>query len=70
MKTVTTSSGQRLHDLAGALPVDVEDHVGAGGERLLDRPARRAVVVAVHLGPFEEVAAIAHGEEIVLGDER
>ena len=55
--------GIASRDLARALPVDVEEHVAARGERRLDRLARRAVEVAVHLRPFEELAAVAHRRE-------
>src|SRR5579875_2140423 len=39
------------------LPVDVEHHVAALGQRLLDRRARRAVAAAEHVGPFQQLAA-------------
>jgi hypothetical protein len=42
-------------ELLGALPVDVEQDVLAGTQRCFDRLARRAVVVSMHLGEFEQV---------------
>jgi hypothetical protein len=54
-----------LDDLAGPLPVDVEHHVLADAQGLLHGLARRAVEVAVHLGPFQEVPAIAQTLEVV-----
>jgi 16S rRNA (adenine1518-N6/adenine1519-N6)-dimethyltransferase len=49
--------------LPGALHVDVEQHVLALRQRLHHRIARRAVEIAMHLGPFEQLAAIAHEGE-------
>ena len=60
---------QRFGDLAGSLPVDVEEHVATRRERRLDRLARRGVEVAVHLGPFEQLAAVAHRGEAAGIDE-
>ena len=34
------------------------------GQRLLDRVARRAIEIAVHLGPFQELAVLAHALEL------
>ena len=51
-------------ELPRPLPVDVEQHVVAGRERRLDRLARRAVAIAVHLGPFEQAAGIAQRVEL------
>ena len=69
MNTLTTSLRIFSHDLPGALPVDVEHHVLAARQGLLDRLARRAVEIAVHLGPFEQIAALAHLVELVGRDE-
>ena len=49
-----------LAHLLRALPVDVEQHVASLGQHLLHGRARRAVAVAVHLRPFEQVAALLH----------
>ena len=46
--------------LLGALPVDVEQHVAAAGQRLLDSRARRAVGMAVDLGVLQQLAALDH----------
>ncbi len=64
MKTRHRVGAHLLDDLLRALPVDVEHHVLAAGEGLLDGLPRRAVIIAVHLRPFEKVAAIPHLLEI------
>jgi hypothetical protein len=61
--------GQLLAHLARALVIDVEDHVLAGREGAFHGLTWRAVEVAVHLGPFEEVAPVAHVEELIAVDE-
>ncbi len=50
-----------------ALPVDVEDHVAALGQGLLDRRARRAVAAAEHVGPFEQFPPLHERIELGLG---
>src|SRR3546814_5673791 len=55
--TTLVRSARRLAELLGALPVDVEQHVAAALQRLLHRPARRAVVVAEHHRVFQQLAA-------------
>src|SRR5512139_4345363 len=47
---------KQLLDLQRTLPVDLEHHVLTALHALLDAGPRGAVEVAVHLGPFEEVA--------------
>ena len=67
MNTPTTSSGQCRPQLAMALPVDVEHHVLAVAQRLLDRCARRAVAVpAQHARPFQQFARRNHAVEFCL----
>ena len=57
MKIETTASRRRrVADLLAALPVDVEEHVLAAGDRRLHRRARRAVEVAEDLGVLEHLA--------------
>ena len=67
--TLTTSARIFAIELLRALPVDVEQHVAAGGERGLDRLARRAVAIAVHLGLFEQLVGVAHRLEAAPRDE-
>ncbi len=55
--------------LQGALPVDIEQHVGSRFQRALDRSLRRAVIIAVHLRPFHELAGFAHRAEPLRIDE-
>src|SRR5690606_6067815 len=55
--------------LARALPVDLQEHVVAGGEQRPDRLARRALPVAVHAGVFEEIARLDHALELAGADE-
>ena len=50
-------------DLQCALPVDLERHVVAVGDVGGDLGLRRAVEIAVHLRPLEEVAALDHAPE-------
>src|SRR6185369_8940501 len=56
-------------DLQRALPVDLEQHVVAAGDPVLDAGARRAVEMAVDLGPLDELAAIDHRAKRLLVDE-
>ena len=56
-------------DLLRALPVNFQQHVGAGLHLLGDQEARSAIVIAVHFGRFEEFAAIAALQEVVGGGE-
>ena len=56
-------------DLQGSLDVDVEEIVAPGFERGFDRLARRAVKIAMHLRPFEKLAALAQSLEAALVDE-
>ena len=58
-----------LAQLLGALPVDIEQHVMPGGQRILHRLARRAVAVVEHGRPFEQFAARRHGFKARLVDE-
>ena len=53
-----------LAQLLGALPVDVEQHVAAAPRAPPHRPARRAVAVAEHLRPFQQLAARHHVLEL------
>src|SRR5689334_6514678 len=55
--------GKELLDLQRALPVDLEDDVEATDDARLDRRLRRAVEVAVDLGPLDELAARDHRAE-------
>jgi len=55
--------------LLSALPVDLEQHVGAGAHLFFDPHARSGVVVAVYLGPFEKLAAITTSLELLDGHE-
>jgi hypothetical protein len=47
-------------ELEGALIVDVEEDVVAGGELFFDLGTRRAVEIAVHFGGLEQAAIAAH----------
>src|SRR4051812_10772585 len=53
---------ERAH-LARALPIDLENDVGAALHRIENHFLRRAVTVAVDFGAFEEFAPRLHGEE-------
>ncbi|HVG44296.1 MAG TPA: guanylate kinase, partial [Longimicrobium sp.] len=57
--------GHLLADLAGALHVDVQQQVLAPGLRAADVRQRGAVEVAVHLGPLDQLAGVAHAQELV-----
>ncbi len=52
------------------MPIDVEQHVAAGIERLDDGLARCCVLVIEHARPFEQVAAVAAASELGVVDER
>src|SRR5690606_4733524 len=56
--------------LARALPVDLENDVVACSEGAFYRLARRAVEIAVDLGPFKHPVLLAQGEEFLLADEQ
>jgi len=49
---------EQLLDLQRALPVDLEHDVLAVHQALFDRLARRAVEMAMHLRPLEELAPL------------
>src|SRR4051794_26802468 len=57
--------GHPLLDDLRALDVDLQDDVVAGGERLGDVPARRAVRVAVDLGRLEQLPGVEQSAERV-----
>src|SRR6185503_10777648 len=56
-------------DLARTLPVDLEQHVLAGRELVLDPPLARAVVVTVHVRVLEEIPRGDHALEHFARDE-
>ena len=65
MKIETTRRARpELRNLLAALPVDVEEHVLAAGDRRLHRRARRAVEVAEDLGVLEHLAGLDHRLEL------
>ena len=53
--------------MPGALPVDFEDHVCAGGKLLLNPELGGAVQVAEHLGVFEKFTPFQHRGEGAVG---
>src|SRR2546429_2160315 len=53
----------------GALDVNLEEDVAAGGEVLFDGAARRPVEIAVHVEPLEEPALVADALELVSVEE-
>src|SRR5437762_4439701 len=55
-------------ELLGSLPIDVGDDVAAGGDRLVDRAARRAVAMTKDGGMLEELAGLDHRIEARLVD--
>ena len=55
--------------LLRALPIDIEQHVAAGAQCVDDRPARRAVAMAEHFGPLQQLAFFDHGIEATAIDE-
>ena len=61
--------GEDFLDLHGALPIDLQNHVGAVRDALLDRPARSSVALAVHVRPLEKSLGLGHGVELGAGDE-
>jgi hypothetical protein len=52
-----------------ALPVDFEQYIAAGRQLVGNPLLRRAVEIAMHLGPFEEFVARDHGLEFDVIDE-
>ena len=60
---------QLFRKLLRALPIDVEQHVLAGGDRGFDRLARRTVVIVENARPFEKLAARLHRLEPIAIDE-
>ena len=56
-------------DLGRALPVDLEQDVGARGALVVDPGLGRAVVIAVHQGAFEKGARRRHFLEFLLAHE-
>jgi hypothetical protein len=56
-------------DLQRALEVDLQHDIVAIAQALLHRGARGAVVVAMNLGPLEEIAVVDHLAEGIGGDE-
>src|SRR5690606_35222142 len=61
--------GELAPHLHGALPVDLQDDVLAGGHPLLDPGPGGGIEVVVHLRPFEEVARVAPADEFVAVEE-
>jgi len=57
--------GIQAFDLTHALPIDFEHDVHPRRRRLVNEIARRAVVVAVDLGPFEQGVALAHLRKLI-----
>src|SRR5262249_7141373 len=47
-------------ELLRALPIDIEQHIAAGLQSLEHRRSRRAVAVAEHFRPFEQLAMFYH----------
>src|SRR5512140_3549063 len=60
---------KQLLDLQRALPVDLEHHVIAVHQTFLDRGARGAVQMPMHLRPLEELPTVDHRAESGLVDE-
>ena len=52
-KNADEIAARALAYLLRTLPIEIEQHVAAGAERLVDRGARRAVEIAEHVGPFQ-----------------
>src|SRR5690606_38258954 len=61
--------GQGLANLTRTLPVDFEQYVSPGLQGFVDTIARRAIEIAVHLGPFEQRTGVAQGFELFDADE-
>src|SRR4051794_17559182 len=61
--------GHQLTHLAGPLHLDLQQYGVAGGEPVLDRPARRAVPVAGVLRVFQQLALAQHAAELLAVDE-
>ena len=55
MKIRTRSSPNRIFELLGALPVDVEQDVATFPERFLDRRLRASVAMVEDRRPFDEL---------------
>ena len=69
MKTLTRVVARLFAQLLRALPIDIEQDVAAGLQRLLHRPPRRAVAMAENFGPFQKLARFHHGLEAMQIDE-
>ncbi len=50
-------------------PIDVEQHVAAFVDRSLDGRLGRAIEVVEHARPLEQLALVAHGDEVGFVDE-
>jgi hypothetical protein len=59
-------SAHLILQLLRTLPVDVEQHVAAFAHRHLGSLARRAVEIAMHLGPLQQRLGIAHALEFAM----
>src|SRR5579885_1570004 len=57
-------------DLPRALIVDIEENISTFAQDFLGGLAWRSIKIAMHLGPFKQVATIAHGLELLFRDER
>ena len=62
--------GKLLLDLQGTLDVDLEDERRSGVELGRDLGHERAVHVAVHVGPLEELASLDATFELFLAEEK
>ena len=58
-----------LLQLLGALPVDIEQHIAAIGQRRFHRCARGAITVAEHGRPFQQGVFFDHRLELVVRHE-
>jgi hypothetical protein len=58
-----------LGDLLGALPVNIEQHVAAFGQRFVNGLEWRAIIVAEDFGPFQKFFPVAHLGKAFLADE-
>ena len=61
--------GAFFRDIAGTLPVNIEQDVAALGQGAIDGPARAAVTGAVDVGPFEEGVGVDQPLELGVIDE-
>ena len=68
MKMLTASGSLLLH-LRRALHIDVEDQVVAARERLAQKAARRAVIVAEDFGILQELVFADHPLKFLARDE-